>query len=94
MSSQAGAGPSALDPAPSPDGTDQLAELREAIRRSPVRPRRVEVSVALSVALGRERGAVTCGGCQVPLEVDGVPAETVVHLRVPYRLVLDEPSRT
>jgi hypothetical protein len=69
-----------------------LSELRSAIRRSAVRPRKVEVGVVLSVALGRERGSVSCGGCQVPLEVDGVPAETVVHLRQPFRLVLDEPA--
>ncbi len=67
-----------------------LEELREAIRRSAVRPRRVEVGVALSVALGRERGSVACGGCSVPLEVDGIPAETNVHLRQPYRLIVDE----
>ncbi len=67
----------------------QLRELREAIRASTVRPRKVEVGVALSVALGRERGAVSCGGCQVPLEVDGVPAETNLHLTAPFRLVVD-----
>ena len=71
-----------------------LTELREAIRRSPVRPRRVEVGVALSVALGRERGSVSCGGCQVPLEVDGIPAETVIHLREPFRLIVQEPGAT
>jgi hypothetical protein len=69
-----------------------LRRLREAIRSSGVRPRRVEVGVALSVALGRERGAVSCGGCQVPLEIDGIPARTVVHLREPFRLVVDEPA--
>jgi len=81
-------------PAAAPTGLSEpsrlLAELKEAIRRSPVRPRRVEVGIALSVELGRARGSVSCGGCQVPLEVDGIPAETVVHLRQPYRLVLDE----
>jgi len=50
--------------------------------------------VALSVALGKERGAVACGGCQVPLEIDGIPAETVVHLKQPFRLVLDEGTGT
>jgi hypothetical protein len=69
-----------------------LDELRDAIRRSAVRPSKVEVGIALSVALGRQRGSVSCGGCQVPLEIDGIPAETVVHLREPFRLVLDEPS--
>ncbi len=80
-----------------PDGTEPtdaqqlLHELREAIRASAVRPSRVEVGVALSVALGRERGSVSCGGCQVPLEIDGIPAETNVHLRTPFRLVTDGP---
>ncbi len=68
-----------------------LDRLREAIRRSPVRPRQVEVDVALSVALGRERGSVSCGGCQEPLAVDGIPAVTNVHLRQPFRLILDAP---
>ncbi len=76
--------PAASDPA------ELLQELREAIQRSSVRPRRVEVGVALSVALGRERGSVSCGGCQVPLEIDGIPAETNVHLRQPFRLILDD----
>lgn len=69
----------------------ELAQLREAIRRAPVRPSRVEVGISLSVALGRARGSVSCGGCQVPLEVDGIPAETNVHLRAPFRLIV-EPS--
>lgn len=69
-----------------------LRQLREAIRLSAVRPSRVEVGIALSVALGRERGSVSCGGCQAPLEVDGIPARTVVHLREPFRLVVDEPT--
>jgi len=76
------------------DGAELLAELREAIRRAPVRPRRVEVGVAVSVALGRERGSVSCGGCQNPLEVEGIPADTNVHLREPFRLILDGPAPT
>ncbi|HTT17113.1 MAG TPA: hypothetical protein VMH49_07160 [Thermoplasmata archaeon] len=73
-------------------GSDELLrELREAIQRSRVRPSRVEVNVALSVALGRERGSVSCGGCQVPLEIDGIPAETKLHLSAPFRLIVDEP---
>ncbi len=83
----------ALSPA-SADAAELLEQLREAIRRAPVRPRKVEVGVALSVALGRLRGGVACGGCQVPLEVDGVPAETVVHLEVPFRLVPEARSAT
>jgi hypothetical protein len=79
-------------PSRTPDGSRLLAELREAIRRSAVRPRRIEVGVAVSVALGRERGSVSCGGCQVPLEVDGIPAETNVHLHQPFRLILEDPA--
>ncbi len=78
----------ASSPAP-PDTAELLEELREAIRRSEVRPRKVEVSIALSVALGRERGSVSCGGCAVPLEVEGIPAETNVHLQGPFRLVVE-----
>ncbi len=74
---------------PASEVPEQLRELREAIRRSSVRPRKVEVGVALSVALGRERGSVSCGGCQVPLEIDGIPAETNVHLRTPFRLIVE-----
>jgi len=79
-------------PSPEPGSPELLTELRAAIRRSAVRPRRIEVGVALSVALGRERGSVSCGGCQVPLEIDGIPAETVVHLREPFRLIVDAPA--
>jgi hypothetical protein len=79
-----------MAPAASPgEPPELLRELREAIRRSPVRPRKVEVGVALSVELGRERGSVSCGGCQVPLEIDGIPAETNIHLDRPFRLIVD-----
>ncbi len=69
-----------------------LSDLAEAVHRSPVRPREIEVGVALSVALGRARGSVSCGGCQVPLEFEGIPARTNVHLSVPFRLIVDPPS--
>lgn len=80
------------DPVQVPVADPQLDELARAVHRSPVRPREIEVGVALSVALGRSRGAVSCGGCQVPLEFEGIPARTVVNLRVPFRLVVDEPA--
>ncbi len=67
-----------------------LAELADAVHRAKVRPREIEVGVALSVVLGRLRGSVSCGGCQVPLEFEGIPARTNVHLKVPFRLVGDE----
>jgi hypothetical protein len=65
-----------------------LAELRAAIAKSPERPLRIEVGVALSIALGRRRGSVSCGGCEVPLEFEGIPAVTDARLTVPFRLVL------
>jgi len=82
---------SSAEPEAAPRGESELlGELRAAIASAPVRPRRVEVGVALSVALGRARGSVSCGGCQVPLEIDGIPAETNVHLHQPFRLILDD----
>ena len=44
------------------------------------------------VHLGRERPAVACGGCQTPLDVDGIPARTNSALQVPFRLVFDAPE--
>ncbi len=67
-----------------------LAALAAALREAKVRPREIEVNVALSVALGRARGSVSCGGCQVPLEFEGIPARTNVHLAVPFRLIVDD----
>ncbi|MFG1530473.1 MAG: hypothetical protein AAFA34_04285 [Thermoplasmata archaeon] len=64
-----------------------LRELAEAIRTAPEKPVEVEVGIALSIALGRQRPSVSCGGCQTPLEVAGVPARTNVQLKVPYRLI-------
>lgn len=80
------------DRSPPPATDPLLVELEEAVRRAPVRPRAIEVGVAVSVALGRARGSVSCGGCQVPLEFDGIPARTNVRLGVPFRLVWDEPT--
>jgi len=66
-----------------------LEELRRAIDGAPRRPREIEVGIALSIALGRQRPAVACGGCQTPLDFDGIPARTNAELRVPFRLVFD-----
>jgi len=55
-----------------------------------VRPREIEVGVALSIALGRRRPAVSCGGCATPLEFDGIPAQTNARLASPFRLVFDQ----
>lgn len=79
---------------PGPSGDELLAELRRAVSNSPERPREIEVGIALSIALGRQRPVVSCGGCQNPLEFDGIPARTNSRLRTPFRLVFDPPSGT
>jgi hypothetical protein len=71
-----------------------LAELRRAVASAPERPREIEVGIALSIALGRERPVVSCGGCQTPLEFDGIPARTNSQLRAPFRLLFGPPSGT
>jgi hypothetical protein len=63
-------------------------ELRLALSKAPGPVREIEVGVALSIALGRQRPAVSCGGCAVPLEFEGIPARTNPRLRAPFRLVL------
>ncbi|MEM0128724.1 MAG: hypothetical protein QXG65_00955 [Thermoplasmata archaeon] len=74
---------------PVPADEQALVErLREAIRRSPEPPVGIEVGIPLSIALGRRRPAVSCGGCSVPLEFDGIPARTNPHLEEPFRLIL------
>jgi hypothetical protein len=69
-----------------------LDALRRAIGRSAVRPREIEVGIALSIALGRLRPAVSCGGCSTPLEFEGIPARTIAGLPVPFRLIVDGPA--
>ena len=64
-----------------------LQELHRAVETAPERPREIEVGIALSIILGRMRPAVACGGCQVPLEFEGIPARTEPHLVAPFRLV-------
>jgi hypothetical protein len=77
-----------MTPADSPtEDAVLLAELRRAVDRAPERPREIEVGIALSIALGRQRPAVACGGCQNPLEFEGIPARTNSRLRTPYRLI-------
>ncbi len=75
---------------PGPDPL--LEELSAAVHGSKVRPREIEVGIALSVALGKARGSVSCGGCDVPLEFEGIPARTNVHLKVPFRLIVERSS--
>jgi hypothetical protein len=65
-----------------------LAKLHHDLSEAPGPVREIEAGISLSIALGRRRPAVACGGCQTPLEFEGVPARTNAALRVPYRLVL------
>jgi hypothetical protein len=66
-----------------------LAQLHRDLAASRQPVREIEAGITLSIALGRRRPAVACGGCQTPLEFEGVPARTNAALRVPYRLLLD-----
>lgn len=76
-------------------GADKLlAELRRAVERAPERPREIEVGIALSIALGRARPSVACGGCQTPLEFEGIPARTNSQLRTAFRLLYGPTSGT
>jgi len=65
-----------------------LEDLRKAIGSAPGPVREIEVGIALSIALGRQRPSVSCGGCQTPLEFEGIPARTNPALRTPFQLVL------
>jgi hypothetical protein len=76
-------------PVASPEQEPLLEELRRAIEQAPQRPREIEVGIALSIALGRRRPAVSCGGCSEPLEFDGIPARTNARLPEPFRLLYE-----
>jgi hypothetical protein len=71
----------------SPEEARLLEQLRQAVASSAERPREIEVGIALSIVLGRQRPSVACGGCSSPLEFDGIPARTEPHLTTPFRLV-------
>jgi len=77
---------------PPNDDDALLRELRRAVAQAPTRPREIEVGIALSIALGRQRPVVSCGGCQSPLEFDGIPARTNSQLRTPFRLLYGPPA--
>jgi len=80
-----------LDPRPSEE--EQLLEqLRLALAQASGRPREIEVGIALSIALGRRRPAVSCGGCKNPLDFEGIPARTNARLGVPFRLIFEGPT--
>jgi hypothetical protein len=71
-----------------PEEDRLLQDLSNAVARAPGPVREIEVGIALSIALGRRRTAVACGGCQTPLDFDGIPTRTNSRLPVPFRLVL------
>jgi hypothetical protein len=69
-----------------------LGELRTAVSAAPHKVKEIEVGITLSIALGRLRPAVSCGGCQDPLALDGIPARTNIGLKQPFRLIYDDGS--
>lgn len=74
-----------------PEGDDPLLEeLARAVDRAPRPIASIEVGIPLSIALGRQRPAVSCGGCSTPLEFRGIPATTNSRLPAPFRLVFRE----
>ena len=77
--------------ATAPPGSEPelLRELHRAILAAGRPVREIEVGIALSIALGRQRPSASCGGCEVPLAFEGIPARTVVQLVVPFRLRFD-----
>lgn len=77
------------EPGLPPADVQLLQELHRALAAAKGPVREIEVGVALSIALGRQRPAVACGGCSTPLEFEGIPAHTNAQLRTPFRLVLD-----
>jgi len=81
----------ASSPTSSGDEEPLVEELRRAIARAPARPTEIEVGIPLSIALGRARPSVACGGCSTPLEFEGIPARTNVGLHVPFRLLYTPP---
>ncbi|HEY6238720.1 MAG TPA: hypothetical protein VIZ68_06010 [Thermoplasmata archaeon] len=77
-----------------PGAEELLMELAAAVQSAGRPVREIEVGIALSIALGRRRAAVSCGGCSTPLEFQGIPARTNSRLSVPFHLVLSDASAT
>jgi hypothetical protein len=75
-----------------PDEEQLLDQLRHAVDDATGRPKEIEVGIALSIALGRRRPSVSCGGCKNPLDFEGIPARTNARLGVPFRLIFDSPT--
>ncbi|MCI4351209.1 MAG: hypothetical protein L3K15_06825 [Thermoplasmata archaeon] len=70
---------------------DLLGQLAAAIAHAPRPVQGIEVGIGLSIALGKRRPAVTCGGCSTPLEFQGIPAQTNARMAEPFRLILAPP---
>jgi hypothetical protein len=79
-------------PAESLEERRLLGELQTAVSGAPHKVKEIEVGIALSIALGKLRPAVSCGGCQDPLDFHGIPARTNTGLKQPFRLIYDEGS--
>jgi hypothetical protein len=75
---------------PAPNEQDLLAELASAIQRADRPVQEIEIGITLSIAIGRQRPAVSCGGCSTPLEFEGIPTRTNLHLSQPFRLIYQE----
>ncbi len=71
----------------SPEEEKLLAELAEAIARAPEPVREIEIGIPLSIALGRRRPSVACGGCSTPLDFEGIPTRTNVQIQDSFRLI-------
>lgn len=69
-----------------------LAKLRAAVQAAREPVAEIEVGIPLSIELGRMRPAVSCGGCQQPLEFEGIPARTRIDLKEPFRLRFGSPA--
>ncbi len=74
--------------APTTEEDRLLEELRAAVHAARRPVQEIEVGIPLSIALGKLRPESSCGGCSVPLEFEGIPARTNLHLNAPYRLKL------
>ena len=77
------------EPKPTAEEQRLLDDLGRAVHDAPRRVREIEVGIPLSIALGRLRPAVACGGCATPLEFEGIPARTTIGLSGEFRLLFD-----
>lgn len=76
--------------APAPNEEDLLAQLASAVQQAGRPVLEIEIGITLSIAIGRQRPAVSCGGCSTPLEFEGIPTRTNLHLSQPFRLIYQE----